>query len=654
MPNDSILPSRHFWHQIGDRIADRYAVRGFLGEGASAQVYEAKDEKLGIDVAIKHLNPYLETDPVSIERFRRELLATRQVQHPQVVTVYDLLIIEEGIFLVMELIRGIDLKQRLRRDGPFPIEQGIDIIRQLAQVLHACHQHGLIHRDLKPQNLILGPDGLLRLLDFGIARLTSLSDLTRTGTTLGSPEYMAPELFVTPSYDLRTDLYALGVIAYELITGVLPFTEDSIAALAHRHRTGKVLPPRELRPDTPLWLSTFILRCLEKEPIRRYQGCREILFDLSRGMIASEQLPTPADGICLACGTDRLVGLPFCPRCGRMEGEMEESTKRERYQIRLQQAPDKNRILTLLKTLFGSRLSPKSARRIRYRHPLIARGLDREECDLLAARIQSEGGSVQINREGIATRLLIIGQMGFHYLWVMGLAIFGSVTVYKVLSAYASENSPSMYGTREAMTAALWGSSFGHLLFASVVCLVIRDETATLVTTLPTGRPPQANRLNPFRDIPKRLQAICDPVVRDLLAKLITVYHHQLSRLVCEDNLRSDSTDQAGLATCGASLALAFDLAVGIDQIGYNLNRHRKTVAEGIPRQDTEAAEILLHLDEQKTRLMNRLIMIVSETTAVTGKRLAWNEPFTDLDLREGEAILEEARAEIALCKEQG
>ena len=296
--------------------SERYQLLELVGEGVSARVHRARDAATGGIVAVKVLNPHLATDAVSLERFRREIEITRVVGHPHVVSIHDLVVEPGRTFLVMEYIDGLDLRAQVRRDGPLPVEVVLDVARQVLDVLAACHAKGVIHRDLKPQNLLRTADGIVKVVDFGVSRMTALTDLTQTGTTLGSPEYMAPELFVTNTYDPRTDLYALGVILFELLTGELPFRGDSMAALYHQHRTAE--PPwlAERRPDAPEWLRHVVERLLAKSPHERYQSAEEVAADLVRERVLARGLPALPKRECAACRRQTLADLPWCTACG--------------------------------------------------------------------------------------------------------------------------------------------------------------------------------------------------------------------------------------------------------------------------------------------------------------------------------------------------
>ena len=208
---------------------DQYQILGVVGEGVSATVYKALDTASQSLVALKVLSPHLQTDAITLERFKREIQITRLLNHPQIVSIYDLIRDGNETCLVMEYLEGQNLKDYIAAHQPLPVETIVSILRQALDVLSVCHAKNVIHRDLKPQNIIVGDGAAIRLVDFGIAKMTTASDLTQTGTSIGSPEYMAPELFAANTFDPRTDIYALGIIAFEMLAGTPPFRGDSLA-----------------------------------------------------------------------------------------------------------------------------------------------------------------------------------------------------------------------------------------------------------------------------------------------------------------------------------------------------------------------------------------------------------------------------------------
>lgn len=277
-------------------VENRYRLVRKIGEGAMGEVYLAEHVTLGRQEAIKVLHARMATDPAFVARFRREARAANRVQHPNIVVVYDFGRLPDGrFFLAMEYAEGERLDVLLRRDGPFPVDRAVGILRQLAAAVDFAHSRGVVHRDLKPGNIVLsqhrGQKDFVKILDFGLAKivLPGYRDTvapTRHGEILGTPSYMAPEQFLGIGNEPRSDLYALGCIAYEILTGAPPFL-GSFVQLADAHRHAVPPPPSSRRPGAgiPPELDEVVLRCLAKSAEARFSTGHELL-------IALESVPT--------------------------------------------------------------------------------------------------------------------------------------------------------------------------------------------------------------------------------------------------------------------------------------------------------------------------------------------------------------------------
>ena len=340
----------------------RYRVHSLIGEGVSARVYRGSDRVTDAEVAIKLLNPHLHTDPISVERFKREIRITRILNHPQIVSIYDLVCNEQQIYLVMEFIDGLDLKQYLQLNDPISFESVCSILEQLLDILALCHQKNVIHRDLKPQNIKVcrgtpgNPYSKLKLLDFGISRMTGLADLTQTGTSLGSPEYMAPELFASNVFDPRTDVWAIGVVIYELASGKLPFSGATLPMLVKTILDETPVPLDQLRPDIPDWFGAMVARMLAKKPCDRYHGMEEIRFDFEQRQVVANRRPTLPRRSCLHCGEETLAEVPTCLACGKepqLGGDPNEWIDLHYDRV------DSNRIVCFLEKYFPDHLRPQ-------------------------------------------------------------------------------------------------------------------------------------------------------------------------------------------------------------------------------------------------------------------------------------------------------
>jgi eukaryotic-like serine/threonine-protein kinase len=265
---------------VGGTFAGRYQVTEELGKGGMGRVYKAYDTEIREHVALKVLNPEIAADESVIERFRNELKLARRVSHRNVCRMFDLGRVGDTAYISMEYVSGEDLKMLLRRIGHLPARKAVAFGEQIADGLAEAHRLGVVHRDLKPQNIMIDRDGNARIMDFGIARALKTRGITDPGMIIGTPDYMAPEQFEGKDADQRTDIYALGAILYEMLTGGPPFEGETPLVVAMKHKTEQPRDPKETNPQVPDALSRFILRCLEKDRERRYQSAEEILADL--------------------------------------------------------------------------------------------------------------------------------------------------------------------------------------------------------------------------------------------------------------------------------------------------------------------------------------------------------------------------------------
>jgi len=256
-------------------------------------VYRARDRVLDRTVAVKVLPVELADDHVLIERFEREARAVARLSHPNIVSVYDSGRDADVRYIVMEYVPGVSLAQLLREREQLPVPEAVEIAAQIASALAAAHAAGIVHRDVKPGNVMVDPSGAVKVLDFGIARATTDIALTRTAMVLGSAPYIAPETALGRSADARSDIYSLGCVLYEMLTGRPPFIGELPAVVMNQHATAEPLPPRELRPEIPGALEALVLQMLAKLPLDRPQSARELVGALRRTL----QEPTAATAV---------------------------------------------------------------------------------------------------------------------------------------------------------------------------------------------------------------------------------------------------------------------------------------------------------------------------------------------------------------------
>jgi tRNA A-37 threonylcarbamoyl transferase component Bud32 len=266
---------------VGDVLSDRYEVEELIGTGGMSSVYRARDQLLGRMVALKVLHQQYTEDEDYVERFRREARAVAALSHPNIVTVIDRGEHEGRPFIVFEYVEGENLKKQIERLGPAPVGEALELALQVARGLSFAHQNGLVHRDVKPQNVLLNGDGQAKVTDFGIARSLDVQHgMTQTGTVLGTSDYIAPEQAQGHRVDEHTDVYSLGVVLYELLTGEVPFPGENFVAVAMRHINEPPPPIRDRRPDVSPRLEAAVHRAMAKDPRDRFQTMAELADEL--------------------------------------------------------------------------------------------------------------------------------------------------------------------------------------------------------------------------------------------------------------------------------------------------------------------------------------------------------------------------------------
>lgn len=269
---------------IGSKINGRYKVIGNIGSGGMANVFLAHDLILDRDVAVKVLRFDFQDDKSAIRRFQREALAASELVHPNIVGVYDVGE-EDGMqYLVMEYVRGTDLKKYIKNNFPLPFENVVIIMRQILSGISLAHQHRIIHRDLKPQNILMDEDGNVKIADFGIAIALSETSLTQTNTLLGSVHYLSPEQARGSMATRQSDIYALGIILYELLTGSVPFEGESAVSIALKHFQSEVPSVREVNPAIPQALENVVLHATAKDAMDRYISADEMAQDIGTSL----------------------------------------------------------------------------------------------------------------------------------------------------------------------------------------------------------------------------------------------------------------------------------------------------------------------------------------------------------------------------------
>jgi beta-lactam-binding protein with PASTA domain/predicted Ser/Thr protein kinase len=308
----------------GDTLIDsvfdgRYRIIRKLGAGGMANVYLAEDQELGRRVAIKILDGRHAADDSFIERFRREAKNAAGLSHPNIVSIYDRGEAEGTYYIAMEYLAGRSLKELISSRGPTPVRIAIDYARQILAAIGYAHRHGIVHRDIKPHNVVVDADGRLKVTDFGIAR-SGASQMTEVGSIIGTAQYLSPEQARGSAVDQRSDLYSVGIVLYEMLTGQVPFSGDTPLEIAMKHLSEVPVPPSEIRPEVPEDLDLIVLRALAKDSEDRYQTAEEMVADLdrvARGLSVATETADAATAVLAGAG---ISGAPtiIAPRPTRV------------------------------------------------------------------------------------------------------------------------------------------------------------------------------------------------------------------------------------------------------------------------------------------------------------------------------------------------
>ncbi len=296
-------------------IGGRYRVEQVLGDGGMARVFKALDERLGRPVAIKILHAHYNSQPEFVARFEKEAQLAASLSHPNIIGIYDIGHDADGTrYIVMEYVNGENLKSLIRREAPLPLPLATAICRQLCLALDYAHSHGVIHRDIKPENIFLTPTRQVKVGDFGIARALNSTDMTSTGTVLGSVSYFSPEQAQGQLATARSDLYSTGIVLYEMLTRYLPFTADNALAVAMKHITDAPAPPSSLNPRLGPAIDAVVLKAMAKDPARRYGSGADLAGALARE--ASSAAPSPTAPVAANLGPTAPLPTPVPPRTG--------------------------------------------------------------------------------------------------------------------------------------------------------------------------------------------------------------------------------------------------------------------------------------------------------------------------------------------------
>ncbi|MCZ6890958.1 MAG: protein kinase, partial [Chloroflexi bacterium] len=268
---------------MAQRQIDHYHLLEEIAAGGQATVHKAWDTRTGQIVALKVMHPHLAKDASYLERFHREARLAASITHPNVIRIFDVGQSEDAHYMALEYL-PLSLHSLIQTQGHFPVDRAVEITLQVAMGLEVAHDQGIVHRDIKPQNILIGFDGEAKVTDFGISRAEEFATMTRTGAIMGTPHYMSPEQAKGLPVDSRTDLYSLGIVLYQMLTGEVPFDADTPWEVIRQQIEGNARPMRRLRGDVPRVVEQVVNRCLEKNPGKRYQSAQEMIQSLERAL----------------------------------------------------------------------------------------------------------------------------------------------------------------------------------------------------------------------------------------------------------------------------------------------------------------------------------------------------------------------------------
>src|SRR5947207_6061599 len=300
---------------VGQVFSNRYRIEREIARGGMAEVYLARDESLNRQVALKALFPEFAREPSFVERFRREAQAAANLNHPNIVGIYDWGQEDGTYFIVMEYVEGRSLRDLIRSEGLIDPGRAADITAEIASALAFAHRSGVVHRDVKPGNVLITPQGNVKVTDFGIARAGASDGLTQTGSVMGTATYFSPEQAQGLAVDGRSDVYSLGVVLYELVCGGVPFVADSPVSVAYKHVREEPVPPSQRNTDVPPALEQIIMSALAKDPDHRYQSADDMRADLLRFRRGRPLAAAPVTAIMseMPTATVANTGLAYAP-----------------------------------------------------------------------------------------------------------------------------------------------------------------------------------------------------------------------------------------------------------------------------------------------------------------------------------------------------
>lgn len=476
------------------RLHNRFELEALLGVGGVGSVWQAVDSKSGQKVALKVLHPHLREDAVVCARFRREATIGREINHSAVVRAFECVEDETALSFAMELLEGTTLKAAILSRGRLAIHEVVQITQQCLAGLSAAHQAGVIHRDFKSQNIFICKSGAVKILDFGFARVASAAGLTTKSLVLCTPDYAAPELIAGEIPDARADLYALGVVMYEALTGRLPYRGATPFELLKQHLQAKPPLLRSLRPEVPPGVEEVVLRLLEKDPAQRFASTDAVLRSLEqRPEVIRAGAELNVKGVCPACCEPRDLAWPLCPHCG---ASAEAHLGGEWMVVLMRAPPRSSKLLAEVVASVGAvprrLLASGSARAVARLPRVVIKGVGEPLALLLRERCQRKDLQVELRQFSENNSDLLHRSNTPSYVFASGLvgswaALVGLATLFYFEAGYSNGALGFLIPATPALAGPLVGAAMlrhTHWFLPPLADLPRKQEHMTLPLTL--------------------------------------------------------------------------------------------------------------------------------------------------------------------------
>ena len=595
----------------GMTLHQRFLLVERIGAGGVASVWHALDQAAGErPVALKVLHDHLRADSMVVERFRREADIARDLEHPAIVRGFELFEDDGALSFALELLTGRTLKEAILADGPLPIDEATRIFKACLEGLHAAHQHGVIHRDVKPHNVFVCDSGVVKLLDFGFARVAATAGLTSRSVLMCTPDYAAPEIVLHRPIDGRADYYALGVMAYEMLTGKLPFDGATPLDLLQQHVNAAPPSPTQHRQDIPEPVERLVMRLLEKRPEDRPATRDEILWALDG---TATNLPATTGRSCATCGESHGADVPLCPACGASTT----SAPVGQWMVVLVRAQRDDapaalrRVVESIGAVSGSRLTAEKRSVTKELPRVIVKGLAEGPARTLRDRCQAEDLQVELRQYSENNSDLLHRSTTPGYVFAAALMLPWLLALSIALWIYVDRAGITFLSPWVLLPMAVLVAGVGIAMVVFRHAHVLLPALARFQRTIAAVSIPDAF-LTSYRATAKR---VTEPPLRSSIRRLlerVATIDRATHRASGPAQALLLDTNEAVVDTAELGLRLASDAQETID--------HLKRAEEATIMRDLESLSSQIRAHPERTGELQALIDAKEETLARIGK----------------------------------